>query len=165
VGETIGGSVTIRNRTELPQSPRFAEDFWVKTVAVPVSSTSEPNRIAKILVAEDEELVLALFQAILKKAGFDLVCASTGNQAAAFFDAAQDSFDLVITDLSLPGMNGEALAAHVRKARPDIKIIFSTGNITDEPHQAVQRFNGAIFLPKPFGFEELVAIVNKALQD
>jgi DNA-binding NtrC family response regulator len=61
-------------------------------------------------------------------------------------------------------MNGEALAAHVRNARPDIKLIFSTGSITDEPQKAIQRFNGAIFLPKPFGFEELVTIVNKALQ-
>jgi two-component system cell cycle sensor histidine kinase/response regulator CckA len=129
------------------------------------SSTEGSNhRVPKILVAEDEELVLALFQAILKKAGFDLVCASTGNQAASFFDAAHDTFDLLITDLSLPGMNGETLAAHVRNARPDIKLIFSTGSITDEPQKAIQRFNGAIFLPKPFGFEELVTIVNKALE-
>jgi CheY-like chemotaxis protein len=129
------------------------------------SDSTESKRPAKILVAEDEELVLALFQAILKKAGFDLVCASTGNQAASMFDAEPDAFALLITDLSLPGMTGQALAEHVRKARPDIKIIFSTGSITDAPQEAVAKFKGSIFLAKPFGYEELVTIVNQALQN
>ena len=127
------------------------------------AESSQPTRPAKILVAEDEELIQALFLGILKKAGFDVVCATDGSQAAAIFDSAPESFDLLITDLSLPGLAGEALAAHVRKARPDIKLIFSTGNITQAPQQAVNSFKGAMFLPKPFGFEDLVVIVNKAL--
>jgi two-component system cell cycle sensor histidine kinase/response regulator CckA len=129
-----------------------------------LSSSPESNHHARILVVEDEELVLALFQAILKKAGYDVVCASSGAQAVTMFDADHGSFDLLITDLALPGMTGQALAAHARKARPDIKLIFSTGAITDAPKKAVEEFNGSMFLPKPFGFEELVEIVNKALK-
>lgn len=127
------------------------------------AAPADLKRSAKILVAEDEELVLALFQAILKKAGHDVVCTASGTEAVSAFDAQPGAFDLVITDLSLPGVNGDAVAAHVRKCKPDIKIIFSTGSITDAPKQAVEQFKGAMFLPKPFGFEELVEAVNKAL--
>ena len=130
---------------------------------MPEPTTSQNNRPARILVAEDEELILAVFQAILKKAGFEVTSASNGIQAASLFDASPDSFDLLITDLSLPGLDGEALAAHVRKTRPAMRIIFSTGNITHAPQKAAEQFN-ATFLPKPFGFEELVTTVNKALQ-
>ena len=130
--------------------------------AVPDPITSQ-NRPARILVAEDEELILAVFQAILKKAGFEVTSASNGIQAASLFDASPDNFDLLITDLALPGLDGEALATHIRKARPNMRIIFSTGNITHAPQKAAEQFN-ATFLPKPFGFEELVTTVNKALQ-
>lgn len=129
----------------------------------PTSAPQQSNRPARILVAEDEELILAVFQAILKKSGFDVVSASNGIQAVSLFDATPNDFDLVITDLSLPGLSGEALAAHIRKTRPELKIIFATGNITQAPQQAAQQYK-ATFLPKPFGFEELVATVNKALQ-
>jgi len=61
-------------------------------------------------------------------------------------------------------LSGQALATHVRKARPDIKIIFSTGSITDAPQEAVALFKGSIFLPKPFGYEDLVKVVNDALR-
>ena len=124
----------------------------------------EATRRAKILVAEDEELVLALFKAILAKAGFEVVCAANGADAASHFENGQNTFDLLITDLSLPGMTGETLAARARQADPNIKVIFSTGSITNAPQEAVANCKGAIFLPKPFGFEELVTVVNKALQ-
>jgi len=130
---------------------------------VPDPTTTQSNHTARILVAEDEELILAVFQAILKKAGFHVTSASNGIQAAALFDAAPNDFDLLITDLSLPGIAGEGLAAHVRKTRPNMRIIFSTGNITQAPQQAAEQFR-ALFLPKPFGFEELVNTVNKALK-
>ncbi len=125
-------------------------------------STSTPRR-RRILVAEDEELILRVFEAILGKAGFDVLSAENGNRAVSIFDADPESVDLVITDLSLPGLTGEALAAHVRKTRPNLPIIFSTGNITDAPNKAVESFQGALFLPKPFGFDDLTTIVNQAL--
>jgi CheY-like chemotaxis protein len=124
-------------------------------------STTAPRR--RILVAEDEELILRVFEAILGKAGFEVVSAENGNRAVSLFDAESESIDLVITDLSLPGLTGELLAAHVRKTRPNLPIIFSTGNITDAPNKAVESFPGALFLPKPFGFEDLTTIVNQAL--
>jgi DNA-binding NtrC family response regulator len=127
------------------------------------SDTLQTPRPARILVAEDEELIQAVFHGILTKAGFQVICTGDGTEAAAIFDKEPNAFDLLITDLSLPGISGEALAAHIRKARPDLKLIFSTGNITQAPQQAVNHFKGAMFLPKPFGFEDLVAIVNKAL--
>ena len=124
--------------------------------------TTAPRR-RRILVAEDEELILRVFEAILGKAGFEVLSAENGNRAMSLFDAEPESIDLVITDLSLPGLTGEALAAHIRKARPNLPIIFSTGNITDAPNKAVESFPGALFLPKPFGFDDLTTIVNQAL--
>jgi two-component system, cell cycle sensor histidine kinase and response regulator CckA len=69
----------------------------------------------------------------------------------------------VITDLALPGMPGQALASHIRNSRPEMRIIFSTGNITEAPKKALDEFKGAMFLPKPFAFDELVQMVNKSL--
>jgi two-component system cell cycle sensor histidine kinase/response regulator CckA len=127
------------------------------------AETPTTTRKRKILVAEDEELILRVFEAILSKGGFEVVSAENGNRAAALFDEAPDSIDLVITDLSLPGLSGEALAAHVRNRRPEMRIIFSTGNITETPQRVVDAFKGALFLPKPFGFEDLTVMVNQAL--
>src|SRR5207253_594317 len=152
-----------RSSLRAPTSARFPKTLWLTSGAVSQSEALSATRPARILVAEDEELILAVFQAILKKAGFEVVCASNGVQAASLFDEGKDRFDLLITDLSLPGLDGEALAEHVRKSRPDIGIIFSTGSITNAPQQAADKYK-ALFLPKPFGFEELVTIVNKAIQ-
>ena len=143
-------------------TPSFLESFPYN-FRVPQADSVSAARPARILVAEDEELILAVFQAILKKAGFEVISASNGIQAASLFDGSPNNFDLVITDLSLPGLDGEALAAHVRKTRPDMKLIFATGNITQAPQQAAEQYK-AVFLAKPFGFEELVTTVNKALQ-
>jgi two-component system, cell cycle sensor histidine kinase and response regulator CckA len=130
---------------------------------------TQPDSLAnarkrRILVAEDEDLILRVFEGILGKAGFEVVGAENGDKAVALFDGAPDSFDLVITDLALPGIPGQALAAHIRNKRPDMRIIFSTGNITDSPKKALEDFKGATFLPKPFAFDELVQAVNKALE-
>lgn len=127
------------------------------------ADTGANARKRRILVAEDEELILKVFEAILAKAGFEVVGAENGNKAMQLFDAEPDSFDLVITDLALPGMPGQALAAHVRNSRPEMRIIFSTGNITEAPKKALDEFKGAMFLPKPFAFDELVQMVNKSL--
>jgi two-component system cell cycle sensor histidine kinase/response regulator CckA len=121
------------------------------------------TRKRRILVAEDEELILRVFEAILSKSGFEVLSAENGNRAVSLFDEAPESIDLVITDLSLPGLSGEALAAHVRNRRPDMRLIFSTGNITETPQRVVDAFKGAMFLPKPFGFEDLTTMVSQAL--
>jgi two-component system cell cycle sensor histidine kinase/response regulator CckA len=127
------------------------------------SEPVRPGHPHKILVAEDEDLILRIFEGILKKAGFEVVGAEDGNKAAAIFDADPEGIDLVITDMALPGIPGDALAAHIRKSRPEMKIIFSSGCITDAPNRAIDELQNAMFLPKPFSFEELVAVVKKAL--
>lgn len=118
----------------------------------------------KILIVDDEPEILSNLETILSSEGFEVVKASSGSEAVAMFEAG--SFELVITDMKMPGLSGLDLLRHVKQMDKDIEVIILTGYGTMENAIQTLRDQGAYdYLKKPLeNIEELLISVNTALE-
>ena len=110
---------------------------------------------------EDEALVRQQFAHQLAALGFRVT--ATGHAAEALEAlASNEAFELLITDVVMPGMNGRQLAEHAALLRPQLPVLFTSGHTDD----AVLRKTGRLstnFLRKPFGRRELARAVDMAI--
>ena len=84
------------------------------------------NRKHKILIVEDNESIRILLETRLARSGFDVVCVDNVVDGIKRFNA--EKFDLVMTDICMPGLSGNILARYVRNLREDIPIISVTAS-------------------------------------
>jgi CheY-like chemotaxis protein len=93
----------------------------------PISAQLEPSSRpqGRILVVDDDEEARYVYQAHLAEEGHDVACAATGGEALEMLQA--QPFDLVITDLDMPEMNGFALIRFLVRLRPELPIFICTG--------------------------------------
>jgi signal transduction histidine kinase/CheY-like chemotaxis protein len=119
-----------------------------------------PKRTATILAAEDQAPVLQVIKRILGRAGYRLLTASCGADALEEAAKFEETIDLLVTDVIMPGMSGTELAEHIRVARPGIKVLFISGHLPDGDRDGL---GDAGFLAKPFTSRELLDRVGELL--
>ena len=132
--------------------------------AGPGSQPSVQSRTATILVVEDEPSVLAITETMLTQQGYKVVTAGTPSEAMQKAGSGDHSFDLLLTDVIMPEMNGSELARKIAGMNADIKIVFMSGyseNII-APHGVLEK--GTFFLQKPFTVAQLAETVRTALE-
>lgn len=117
----------------------------------------------RILLVEDAEPLRRLVQALLLAAGFQVVSAATGEEALRIAEDANDNFDLLLTDVVMPGINGRALAEQLLRKRPGLRVLYMSG-YTD----TVMEGDGGSeremrVLQKPFSEETLVRTIRDVL--
>jgi len=113
----------------------------------------------KILIVDDEEVILSLLQSIYGKAGNQIEVAENG--AIALEKLKQHLFDLILIDLRMPEMNGEQFFAHLKEKWPELtsRVIFMTGDAISEETQTFFKKNELPYLIKPFDVDDLKALV------
>ncbi len=118
----------------------------------------------RILVVDDEETIREIVSSMLAGAHFQARQASSGNEALSILEAS-DEFDLVLSDLMMPEMDGIALLEQVKERYPDMPIVMVTA--VHDISVALQALrNGAYdYLLKPFEREQLLATVRRALEN
>lgn len=120
---------------------------------------------AHILIIEDDADINDVMATYLQRQGFSCTQAFSGSEARLVLDAppAERPFDLVITDLMLPGVPGHELVAHIRRNAPTPIIVVSA---QDAPHDKVALLSSGAddYLVKPFSLEELLARVQVQLR-
>ena len=116
--------------------------------------------VRRVLVVDDEENLRHMLQLMLRKEGYDTVGASNVDSALAELEAA--SFDIVLTDLRMPGRNGMELVDEIRRRRLACTLVVMTAyGSRDVAIEALKR--GAYdYLSKPFDSEELILLLRKA---
>jgi two-component system cell cycle sensor histidine kinase/response regulator CckA len=100
----------------------------------------------------------------LSTRGFDVVAVATAAEALRTFDAARPPFELLVTDVYLPGRNGVELVGALEKRRPDLPVVFLSGHARDAEALSA-RVERAVLLPKPFGGQELERAVLRVLRE
>jgi CheY-like chemotaxis protein len=113
---------------------------------------------ARVLVVEDEDVVRGLVRHVLAGDGHDVAVAANADEALALVESGP--FDLLLTDLTLPGVDGGALAARLRERDPGLKVVYMSGHADDavaDGHPA------SVFLQKPFAAGELTRTVRELL--
>ena len=117
---------------------------------------------AHILVVDDEPIARENLVHILIKAGHRAEAAAGGDEALSLL--AGEAFDLVLTDLRMPGMDGMELLAAVKRRSPDTEVIVVTGHAAVETAVAAMRLGAFTYVAKPILVEEVLAQVGKALE-
>jgi two-component system response regulator AtoC len=118
------------------------------------------SRFRQVLVVDDEENIRRLLATILQKEGMEVCCASDGEQALRAL--SQRSFDLILSDIRMPGMSGLDLLERLRTEQPDaVVLMMSAYGSVDTAIAAIQR--GAYdYIAKPFKPVEAVLMIRKA---
>lgn len=120
--------------------------------------------MAKILIAEDDDNVREFVARALVHAGHDVTQAEDGGLAAEIMQEQQGGFDLLLSDIKMPVMDGIALALNVAAAWPEVTIVLMTG-FADQRERA-HGLEALIYdvIPKPFTLQDLMQKVADALE-
>lgn len=117
--------------------------------------------MSKILVVDDSKAIRDLLSSMLSFMGFHVAVASNGNEGLHLF--LTNSFDFVLTDVQMPGMDGWTLAFHVKDKSPDTPVVLVTG---EEKNCIMEKLKGSCVdsvLFKPFRLEDIQEMVQKML--
>jgi len=112
---------------------------------------------ARILIVDDEDLILTMAETILSSYGYQVTTAACGDEALKRYDEAEGQFDLVITDMVMPNMGGRELMERLRQRNPKLKIICSTGYVRNS-----QTASDEGYLLKPFTSQDLLRKVKQS---
>jgi two-component system, cell cycle response regulator CpdR len=119
------------------------------------------DTMAKIILAEDDEDMRRFLVKALEKAGHHVT--SFGEGASAFEEIKQTTFDLLLTDIVMPEMDGIELARRAAELDPHLKIMFITGFAAVALHPDSKAPKDAKVLSKPFHLRDLVAEVDRMM--
>ena len=111
-----------------------------------------------VLVVDDEQVVRRVEREVLEQAGYTVVEAASADEALAVARDGRRAIDVLVTDITLPGLQGPDLAGRLLVLRPTLGLVFTSGY--DQGSSPCGRFPGSVFLQKPFTVDALAAAVD-----
>jgi two-component system cell cycle sensor histidine kinase/response regulator CckA len=117
----------------------------------------------QVLVVDDDVTSRAAMRRVLEHVGYTVIVAEHGADALRLLEGTHVPVDLLITDIQMPGMFGDALAARVRESWPDLPVLFVSGEPRFQ-HLSSEAGGRARFLLKPFLPAELLEAVQDVLE-
>ncbi len=114
-----------------------------------------------VLLVEDEDMVRAVAERALTRAGYHVITATQGEEGLERY-AAADAIDLVISDVVMPTMDGPTMVRELRAKRPLLPVLFMSGYAEEQLRQSIG-IQDVDFLPKPFSVTQLTDAVSDAL--
>jgi CheY-like chemotaxis protein len=112
------------------------------------------ERVPTVLVVDDDPAIRRLVSSMLVLGGYQAVCAGGAAEALELLDQSAAPFDLVVTDVAMPGISGLELAEQIRRSQPGLRVGFMTGVVEDGPPGTLR---------KPFTVRAFLAFVIEAL--
>jgi CheY-like chemotaxis protein len=123
-----------------------------------------PTKARMILVADDEPLLLSVVGRLLVPEGFAVLTAVDGPDALEKFGTG-DGIDLVLLDMTMPGLSGAQVFHELRRRRANVKVLLTSGYAEDDAVGSVGGGDGPTgFVPKPWTADALVTAVHGALE-
>ena len=128
----------------------------------PTQASDRPGASC-IMFVDDEPLLARGMKTLLMQYGYEVKPYTSSQEAPAAFAADPTSFDLVVTDQTMPQMTGEALARELRHCRPDIPIILCTGFSYVIDAESARKQGIDAYFTKPINAQELVSTIQQVL--
>ena len=116
-----------------------------------------------VLLVEDEDSVRIFGARALRGKGYTVLEADSGEAALDVIEAYEGAIDLMVTDVVMPQMDGATLVTHVRRGRPDLKVIFISGYAEDTFRKSLDGQQDINFMAKPFSLVQLAGKVKEVL--
>ena len=123
----------------------------------------EQDRTLTVLVVDDDETVRVVAGAMLEHGGYQVITAADGRTAVELYAERGEGIDVVLLDLSMPLMDGQACFEHLLALDPEVRVVLTSGY---NEQDAINRFTGESltgFIQKPYRAKGLLAVVGKAL--
>ena len=162
-----GGSVTVQN------NPDTGAAF---TVTIPCAVEAQPERERpetvplegsrgneRVLFVDDEKTLASVGERMLLSLGYNATVHTKSLEALQAFRSNPGGFDLVVTDMAMPGMTGKELAAQILSIRPDMPVILCTGYSEYINDESAARLGIRAFLMKPFSRKDLARVIRNTL--
>ena len=128
----------------------------------PASSPIKTGQ-GRILLVDDEEMLLQVGGDILDSLGYEVFAMASSQEALDLFLNRPDDFDLVMTDMTMPGLSGKDLASKILTIRPDIPIVLCTGFSNFINEQEAESLGVRAFIHKPYTVATLAKAIESAL--
>ena len=141
--------------------PRTTEEGMA--ALAPEKTIELPRGSETILVVEDEDQVREIATRIMERQGYTVMSAADAENGLRLLEEHEGRFDLLLTDVVLPGMGGRKLAEHVREAWPEIKLLFMSGYSNDVILQHKLFEHDVTLLHKPFTMVSLARKLREEL--
>ena len=162
--KTHGGHISVYS--EVGKGTSFNVYFPIVDKNEKLQKTAEdpiPTGNERILLVDDEQVILDLGEKTLKQLGYDVVVKNGGVEALTLFRADPDRFDLVITDMTMPKMTGDQLARELMKVRPNIPVILCTGFSSKISREQAKEIGIKAYAMKPLARREMAITVRNVL--
>jgi PAS domain S-box-containing protein len=127
---------------------------------VPASAGEVGSGGGTVLVVEDEDTLRIAVSKMLRKRGFSVVEASDGRAGVDQFRGNEREIDVVLLDLTLPGMTGREVLEELRQMRPDVKVIITTAYSHDTALKAIGGQQPWLYIRKPYRFSEVTDLLR-----
>lgn len=115
------------------------------------------------MVVDDEAAICKITEIILKRSGYQVVTASSGADALSIYMRRSREIKAVLTDVSMPGMDGATLTRALRRLNPLIKVIASTGQADEARMADLRALAVSGMIAKPYDSRKLLAIMRQIL--
>jgi two-component system, cell cycle sensor histidine kinase and response regulator CckA len=117
----------------------------------------------RVLVVDDEELTRQTITRMLEAGGFTVVTATNGAEALEYLSKRSADVDIVLSDVTMPEMNGIDLSYHIRDRYPRMPVAIVSGDVSDLEKSIIGRAD-VPFIKKPFHAESLYSAVREAIR-
>ena len=172
--QQTGGHLTVEStlgkgtafKIYLPAAGPVTEAELEAAAEKPKAPVRKPSDLAgqgNILFVEDEASVRGIAAKALRKKGYQVTEAEDGEEALELLEEAETPFDLMISDVVMPGMDGPSLLRAGRELLGDARIVFISGYAEEEFSELLSEEPDVTFLPKPFTFAELAEKVKSEI--
>ena len=160
-----GGVITVDSE---PGKGSVFDIYFPAIRKMEVSETQTPEKEIlggheHILLIDDEHVLVEMGKKMLERLGYSVETRTSSVEALALFKAQPDRYDLVITDMTMPNMTGDKLAAELIRIRPNIPIILCTGYGEPLLEERVKNFGIKTFVMKPVLRSEMAKAIQDAL--
>ena len=141
--------------------------FLPATEKTAVKETVPPKGLLEgtetILFVDDEDVIIDVNREILESLGYKVVAAKSGQEALEVYRKLQGKISLIILDMIMPGMDGEATYDSLKKVNPELRVILSSGYSKNEQAKAILEKGCQAFIQKPFSISDLSMTIRQVL--
>ncbi|MCW8875067.1 MAG: response regulator, partial [Gammaproteobacteria bacterium] len=116
----------------------------------------------QVLLIDDELIALTNLTTVLEREGYRVTACKTGEEGVAALQST--AFDLVLTDLRMPGIDGIDVLRHIRETMPEVPVIMITGHATLDSAVDAMKAGAYHYIAKPFRLAEVREVVRGALE-
>jgi PAS domain S-box-containing protein len=160
-----GGAITVDS--EVGKGTTFQLFFPIVEAPVPPPAPTADKDVRgqgeRILFVDDEHSIVFITSRMLRRLGYTVTGFTNPLEALAAFQSNPDQFDLVVTDMSMPYMDGPRLIGEIQKIRPELPIVMTTGYIRPEDVESAKRLGIEDLILKPNTINELSQALHEIL--